>query len=143
MALRVLKLHPDAHLPSRATAGSAGFDLNASHATVIPAGNWSIVLTGIAIELPPKTYGRIAPRSGIALKHGIDVGGGVIDRDYRGEIKIILFNHGKRDFPIQAGHRVAQLIIERAETPSVVVVESLDQTDRLGGFGSTGRASIN
>jgi dUTP pyrophosphatase len=83
--------------------------------------------------------GRIAPRSGLAAKHSIDTGAGVIDADYRGPLKVILFNFGDADFAIKQGDRIAQLIIERIYTPNVVVVEKLAETVRgEGGFGSTG-----
>ncbi|KAJ4462004.1 putative deoxyuridine 5'-triphosphate nucleotidohydrolase [Paratrimastix pyriformis] len=80
---------------------------------VVPPRGRLLVPTGIAIALPPETYGRIASRSGLALKNGIDVGAGVIDGDYRGEIKVLLFNHSDEPFPIAAGSRIAQLICER------------------------------
>lgn len=80
-----------------------------------------------------------APRSGLAWKHFIDVGAGVIDEDYRGNVGVILFNHGEVDFPVKRGDRIAQLVLEKISTPEVVEVESLDETDRAaGGFGSTG-----
>jgi dUTP pyrophosphatase len=83
--------------------------------------------------------GRVAPRSGLAAKHSIDTGAGVIDADYRGEVKVILFNFSEVDFAIKIGDRIAQLIIERIYTPDVAVVEKLDESVRgAGGFGSTG-----
>jgi len=83
--------------------------------------------------------GRVAPRSGLAAKHSINTGAGVIDADYRGEVKVILFNHSDNDFTIKEGDRIAQLVIERIYTPEVVVVEKLEATVRgAGGFGSTG-----
>jgi len=85
------------------------------------------------------TDGRVAPRSGLAAKHSIDTGAGVIDADYRGEVKVILFNLSDNDFAIKEGDRIAQLIIERIYTPDVVVVEKLEESVRgAGGFGSTG-----
>jgi len=91
------------------------------------------------MAIPVGCYGRIAPRSGLAFKSSIDVGAGVIDPDYRGEVKVLLFNLGNCDFKAEAGTRIAQLIIERCETPPVVEVDSLDDTERgAGGFGSTG-----
>jgi dUTP pyrophosphatase len=87
------------------------------------------------------TDGRIAPRSGLASKHHIDVGAGVIDADYRGQVKILLFNFGTTDFEIKEGDRVAQLILERIYTPEVVEVQELEESVRgAGGFGSTGSA---
>ena len=91
------------------------------------------------MEIPAGCYGRVAPRSGLALRFGIDVGAGVVDGDYRGEVKILLFNHGDAAFPFKSGDRVAQLIIERVNLCSAVEVPSLSSTDRGdGGFGSTG-----
>jgi dUTP pyrophosphatase len=89
MALFVSRLSPGALTPSRATPGSVGYDLSACSATIVPAKNRALVPTGLAIAVPPNTYGRIAPRSGLALKHGIDVGAGVVDSDYRGEVKVL------------------------------------------------------
>ena len=84
-----------------------------------------------------------APRSGLAWKNFIDTGAGVIDADYRGEVKVLLFNHNEEDFNVKVGDRVAQLILEKIETPEVVAVEDLDASDRgAGGFGSTGVAKV-
>jgi dUTP pyrophosphatase len=100
-----------------------------------------------AFSLPPllplltqlPVDGRIAPRSGLASKHHIDTGAGVIDADYRGEVKVLLFNHAEKDFEIRVGDRVAQLVLERIYTPEVQVVEELEESVRgAGGFGSTG-----
>jgi len=100
------------------------------------------VSTGIALEIPGDcSYGRIAPRSGLAVKHGIQVGAGVVDADYRGEVKVLLFNHGSDTFSATAGDRIAQLIIERCKMPDVTVVtdRALSATERgTSGFGSTG-----
>ena len=83
--------------------------------------------------------GRIAPRSGLAVKHFIDTGAGVIDADYRGQVKVLLFNHSEADFEVKEGDRIAQLVLERIWTPEVVVVEELEESVRgVGGFGSTG-----
>ncbi|CAI5973542.1 unnamed protein product [Closterium sp. NIES-65] len=99
----------------------------------------ALVKTDLAVAIPLGTYARVAPRSGLALKHSINVGGGVVDYDYRGNVGVILFNHSDNDFPVKAGDRVAQLILERIVTPDVVEVEELDETTRgAGGFGSTG-----
>jgi dUTP pyrophosphatase len=107
--------------------------------TVIPAKGKAMVDTGIAIAVPEGTYGRVAPRSGLASKHFIDTGAGVIDADYRGEVKVLLFNHSEVDFPVKEGDRIAQLVLERIYTPEVTVVEELEESVRgAGGFGSTG-----
>ena len=98
-----------------------------------------LVHTDLAVAIPHGYYGRVAPRSGLALKKHIDVGAGVIDSDYRGPLGVVLFNHGEADFEVQPGDRIAQLIITAIATPEVVAVENLDDTERgAGGFGSTG-----
>lgn len=90
--------------------------------------------------MPSGTYGRVAPRSGLAAKSGIDVGAGVIDADYRGELKVVLFNHSDENVDIKPGDRIAQLVLERIARPSVADVADLDDTERAsGGFGSTGQ----
>lgn len=120
---------------------AAGYDVCAAIDAVVPSGGGrAMVPTGLKIAAPPGTYVRIAPRSGLAWKLGIATMAGVIDRDYRGEIQVVLINHGSADFQIGAGDRVAQLIFEKIETPVLVSVPSLDDTSRgQGGFGSTGK----
>ncbi|SAM82407.1 probable dUTP pyrophosphatase [Ustilago bromivora] len=131
--------HPLAKLPTRGSALAAGYDLYASERVVLPRGGRKVVQTGICLAIPTGHYGRVAPRSGLASKHGIDVGAGVIDEDYRGLLGVLLFNLGDADFTINEGDRIAQLIIEKISTPKVQQVESLDETLRgEGGFGSTG-----
>lgn len=138
-ALLVKKLVAHAVAPMRATAFSAGYDISSAEDAVIPPKARLAVSTGIAIGLPEGTYGRIAPRSGLAYKFGIDVFAGVIDADYTGEVKAILYNSGDQHFFIKTGDRIAQLIIEKIETPDVAVVLEIDDTARgAGGFGSTG-----
>ncbi|KAM0692560.1 hypothetical protein Q7P36_007114 [Cladosporium allicinum] len=138
-ALQIKLLSPTARAPTRGSAYAAGYDLYASKATTIPARGKVLVDTDISIAVPAGTYGRVAPRSGLASKHSIDVGAGVIDADYRGPVKVLLFNLGDSDFKVEVGERVAQLIVERIYTPEVVVVEELEETVRgVGGFGSTG-----
>lgn len=139
-SLRVKKLSEHATVPARASAAAAGYDLSSAEDTVIPARGKGLAKTDIAIAVPAGTYGRVAPRSGLALKKGIDVGAGVIDADYRGNVGVILFNHGDEPFEIKRGDRIAQLILERIVTPDVDLVDDLDATDRgAGGFGSTGQ----
>ncbi|PWY95705.1 dUTP diphosphatase [Aspergillus sclerotioniger CBS 115572] len=137
--LQVKKLTPTGRAPTRGSAFAAGYDMYSSKETVVPAKGKVLVDTGIAIAVPEGTYGRIAPRSGLASKHFIDTGAGVIDADYRGEVKVLLFNFSDVDFTIKEGDRVAQLVLERIYTPEVVVVEELAESVRgAGGFGSTG-----
>ena len=140
-SLKIKKLSPDAIIPTRGSTGAVGYDLYSVDDVTIPASllRFNMVKTGIAIQLPEGTYGRVAPRSGLTCRNQINVGAGVIDRDYTGEIIVCLFNNGMMNFDIKKGDRIAQLIIERCETPEVEEVEELDTTDRgEGGFGSTG-----
>jgi dUTP pyrophosphatase len=110
MKLLIKKLSPDAIVPTRASPGSVGYDLYSTETMSIGAHERGIVSTGIATTIPMGVYGRIAPRSGLAVKHGIQTGAGVIDPDYTGELKVILFNHGTEKFDIKQGDRIAQLI---------------------------------
>ncbi|OAA49393.1 DeoxyUTP pyrophosphatase, dUTPase subfamily [Metarhizium rileyi] len=137
--LQVKKLSDKARLPTRGSAFAAGYDIYAAKDTIVPARGKVLVDTDISIAVPAGTYGRIAPRSGLASKHFIDTGAGVIDADYRGQVKVLLFNHAEADFEIKEGDRVAQLVIERIYTPEVVEVHELQESVRgAGGFGSTG-----
>lgn len=139
LKLFVQKLSPNAVLPTRGTPQAAGYDLSSAHDTVVPARGKAIVKTDLSMKVPEGTYGRIAPRSGLAWKHHIDVGAGVIDADYRGAVGVVLFNHGDKDLVIAQGDRIAQLVLEKIAIAEVVEVESLDATERgAGGFGSTG-----
>lgn len=139
MSFLVKVLNVNAKIPSRGSDKAAGYDLSSSEEVIVPARGRKMVKTGIAISVPAGHYGRVAPRSGITLKNGIDVGAGVIDEDYRGEVCVILFNHSNEDFVVNMGDRIAQLILERISTPDVEVVNSLESTERgNGGFGSTG-----
>ncbi|PSS27880.1 hypothetical protein M430DRAFT_24271 [Amorphotheca resinae ATCC 22711] len=137
--LLIKKLSEKGRLPTRGSAFAAGYDLYAARDTVVPARGKVLVDTDISMAVPAGTYGRIAPRSGLASKHMIDTGAGVIDADYRGQVKVLLFNHGEADFEVKEGDRVAQLVLERIYTPEVVEVEELEESVRgAGGFGSTG-----
>lgn len=139
-SLGVKKFVKNAKLPVRGSNGAVGYDLHAIVSGIIEPGKKDMVPTGIGISLPPGTYGRIAPRSGLAAKHGINVGAGVIDPDYTGELKVILFNHGDKTFEYQEGDRIAQLILEKCVVCPVVEVDVLEETTRSeGGFGSTGK----
>lgn len=139
LKLAVKKLSPDAILPKRSSALAVGYDLHAACDSVITKHNKALIKTNLAIKIPDGHYGRMAPRSGLASKHFIDVGAGVIDPDYRGEVFVLLFNHNDQDFYVKAGDRIAQLIIEKCSLPLVEEVNELDQTERgEGAFGSTG-----
>jgi len=139
MSLGVKKLTNNAILPTRGSSGAVGYDIYSTDNVTIPPTHRALVGTGIAILLPEGVYGRVAPRSGLAVKHGIQVGAGVIDPDYTGEVKVVLFNHGDREFVIKEGDRIAQLVLERCDTPEVWEIDNLEETLRgSGGFGSTG-----
>nr|CAX70645.1 dUTP pyrophosphatase [Schistosoma japonicum] len=137
--LKYKKLSDRAATPTRGSDFAAGYDLYAAHeATILPGGR-GLIKTDLQIELPEGCYGRVAPRSGLALKNGIDVGAGVIDRDYRGNLGVILFNFGEQEFKVKKNDRIAQLICERVFCPELVECESLEETERgLNGYGSTG-----
>ena len=135
------KVSDNAIIPSKGSSGAAGFDLHAVTDTVIFSGSRGLVKTGIALQIPNDCYARVAPRSGLTFKHGINVGAGVIDCDYRAEIGVILFNHSNDDFVVNQGDRIAQLIFEKIYTcvPEEVEYSELSDTQRgVGGFGSTG-----
>ena len=137
MKIRIKRLVPQATIPTR-----AGYDLYASSSIRIDGKCRGIVNTGISISIPEGYYGRVAPRSGLAIKSGIDVLAGVIDSGYRGEVGVVLQNLGLMDFNCEEGDRVAQLIIEKChdiEWQEVDEVGDLDDSDRgEGGFGSSG-----
>ena len=137
--LRFLRLSPSAVLPTRASKHAAGVDLYSVENVQIDSGKRAAVKTGLSVAIPRGSYGRIAPRSGLALKDGIDVLAGVIDADYRGELICIMINHGEKPFSVSDGDRIAQLIIEKITTPIPEWASELDSTLRdSGGFGSTG-----
>lgn len=139
--LEFMRLHAAAKLPTRGSLYSAGLDLYAIERLSIPAHARAGVRTGLAVSIPQGFYGRVAPRSGLAVKHGLDVLAGVIDSDYRGEIICALINHGDEAIEIEAGMRVAQLIIESIATPEPAWGEDLSETARgARGFGSTGES---
>jgi len=133
-------------LPTYATEQSAGMDLSAAleEAIEIGPGERALIPTGLSIALPAGYEAQIRPRSGLAINHGVTVlnSPGTIDADYRGEIKVILINHGQESFTVERGLRIAQMVVERYETVGWEVVETLEETDRgEGGFGSTGTGS--
>ncbi len=128
-------------LPAYATDGAAGMDVVSAEDVMIAPGARHAVATGLAMAIPEGFEIQVRPRSGLALKHGITVPNtpGTIDSDYRGELKVILINHGAEEFAIQRGDRVAQLVLAPVTRASWLQVEALDETARgSGGFGSTG-----
>ena len=140
--LLVTRLTETSRVPTRGSVEAAGDDLYCDdEETRIEPGGRKLVSTGISIEVPSGTYGRIAPRSGLAVKQGIDVGAGVVDKDYRGEVKVLLYNFGDEPFLARRGDRIAQLVLEMIKTPYVAEVtqHAMTSTERgAGGFGSTG-----
>ena len=138
--LLVKKLTENATIPTRGSTFSAGLDLSSAYNIEIAPRGRALVKTDLAFSIPHGTYARIAPRSGLALKNGIDVGGGVCDYDYSGNYGVILFNHSDTPFIIKKGDRIAQLILEKIITEiTVSEVEDLPMFKRgAAGFGSTG-----
>ena len=127
-------------LPEYASPGAAGADLRASEALEIPPGGRAAVPTGLRLAIPPGFVGLIWPRSGLAVRHGIDTLAGVIDSDYRGEVRVVLQNHGREPFRIAPGDRIAQLLVQPVVRAAFAHGDSLADTERgEGGFGSTGR----
>lgn len=140
ITLKFAKLTGQATTPTRGSSLAAGYDLYSAYDYSVPARGKVVAKTDIQIALPEGCYGRVAPRSGLAAKHFIDVGAGVIDQDYRGNVGVVLFNFGNADFAVKKGDRIAQLICERIYLPELEEVKALDDTDRgQGGFGSTGK----
>lgn len=142
--IAVLRL-PHGHglpLPAYATAGAAGMDVVAAEAAVIPPGARHAVATGLALAIPEGWEVQVRPRSGLALRHGVTCLNtpGTIDSDYRGEVKVILVNHGAEPFAVARGERIAQLVPAPVRRATLDEVDALDETARgLNGFGSTGR----
>lgn len=142
--ISVRLLSDDASLPCKKTDGAAGYDISASNNGYVYKNSKTVIGTGVVIEIPKGYYGRIAPRSGLAMRHNLDVLAGVIDSDYRGEIKIMLFNHSDKDFEYSTGDRIAQLIIEKIgdfDLHENYVVNYTLRGERA--FGSTGVSNYN
>ena len=152
VSLKVTRLperDPSVALPARATPQAAGLDLRANldrknreKGIALKPGERKLIMTGLRIELPQDYEGQIRPRSGWALKHGISVlnAPGTIDSDYRGEVGVILINHGEEDFQVVHGDRIAQLVVSKVVSVSIEETTELSQTKRSqGGFGSTGK----
>lgn len=139
MSLQFKLLDDNARLPTRGSEHSAGLDIYCIKRVDIWPNCQAVLPTGLAVAMPHGWYGRIAPRSGLAVKYGVNVHAGVIDADFRGELRIALINHGERMVEFKPGDRIAQLIIERCALLDPVAVDELPDTDRgAGGFGSTG-----
>ena len=137
----MLQVHlrgPNAQLPTRSSALAAGYDLYSAESVSIPPRMRKLISTEVSISVPPGTYGRIAPRSGMSVR-GVDIGAGVIDADYAGEVKVLLINNGEADYEVESGNRIAQLILEKHAIADVCAVEFVQPTERgENGFGSSG-----
>jgi len=133
------RLDPRAILPSRGSVSAAGLDIYVIEELTISPGERCLARTGLAVAIPEGYYGRLAPRSGLATKKGLDTMAGVIDADYRGEIGCLLYNAGNEIIHMPAGSKICQLIIEKIIKPAAVWVDEITDTDRgSSGFGSTG-----
>ena len=157
MEIKYSKLHPDGKEPFRANESDAGYDLFSTEHAILEPFQRKLISTGINIEIPEGFYGRVAPRSGLACKKGIDVMAGVIDSGYRGEIKVLLINLNFEGYNLQPnafeamfgsanrieikpGDRIAQLIIEKCHAVEWKTMETLEESQRgEGGFGSSGQ----
>ena len=127
-------------LPEYSSLGAAGADLYANEALTLAPGERAAVATGLRVEIPAGYAGLVWPRSGLAVRHGIDTLAGVIDSDYRGELRVVLVNHGREPVPIEAGDRIAQCPVQKIERARMVAADTLDATSQgSGGMGSTGR----
>lgn len=140
MKVKIKKLNLDAKLPSYAHPGDAGMDVFAVEATELTPGEIKAVKTGISMEIPDGYAGLIWDKSGIAIKEGLKVMGGVIDSGYRGEIMVGMCNLGKKPYRFEPGHKIAQMLIQKIECPEIDETSELGDTSRGGGgFGSTGK----
>jgi dUTP pyrophosphatase len=141
--LAIRLVHPDAVPPTRARSGDAGYDLRATERVSIPQDGRRLVGTGIAVALPDGVAGLVTPRSGLAIEHGLTLlnAPGLIDPNYRGEIKAILHNTSERRYTVEVGDRIAQLLLVPYWAPELEVVDELSATERgANGFGSSGRS---
>ena len=139
MKIKIKKINPDGKVPTRAKSSDAGYDLYSTVDMPITPTARQLVPPGIAIEIPEGYYGRIAPRSGLAVRAGIDILAGVVDSGYRNEIKVVMINLGEGLVSVNKGDRIAQLIIEKCYDVEWEEVNELSDSDRgEGGFGSSG-----
>lgn len=138
--IQVKLLTENSKAPTRNTPTDAGLDLYASEEVLINGREWKAISAGISISIPDGYYARIAPRSGLAYKYGLDVFAGVVDSGYRGEIKVIIYNAGEKNYLINAGDKIAQLIIEKCYLWNTLIVDELNESSRgERGFGSSGK----
>ena len=139
--VKIKIIHADASIPLQANPGDAGMDLYSIETAEIPSGEAKLIKTGLQIELPKGTEAQIRPRSGLALKHSVTVlnSPGTIDEGYRGEIGVILINHGKEPFLVEKSMRIAQMVIQTVPLVQLIEVDELSQSERgASGFGSSG-----
>ena len=143
LVVPIVRLDPELPLPSRAHPDDAGLDLHARADALLPAGGGrALVPTGVAVAIPRGHMGIVVPRSGLALKHGISLVNtpGIIDAAYRGELQVIMINHDPTsDYQVRRGDRIAQLIVQAIAAVEWTPVDALDDNDRGGGFGHSGR----
>lgn len=140
MIIKFKKLKPEAILPKYAYSGDTGMDIFSAEEYILNPGEWHSFSTSLASEISPGFFIRFAPKSGLAVKHGIDTLAGVIDSSYRGEWMVVLVNHGKEPKEFKIGDKLAQAVLQRFETTEILEVDQLSDTDRgVGGFGSTGK----
>ncbi len=139
MTLKIKKLHPEATMPKYLRTGDAAMDLYACEPKIIQPNQRELISTGIAMAIPQGNVGLIWDRSGMAANHGLKSMGGVIDSNYRGEIKVILHNLTAQPFVVEKGMRIAQMLIQKIEQKEILEVQELDESVRgEKGFGSTG-----
>src|SRR3954468_13101582 len=141
LEVKIKRIHDDALLPMQANLGDAGMDLYSIETALIPSGEARLIQTGLQIELPKGTEAQIRPRSGLALKHSVTVlnSPGTIDEGYRGEIGVILINHGKEKFVVEKSTRIAQMVIQTVPSIQLIEVNELSQSVRgTSGFGASG-----
>ena len=140
--VRITKVHSEAKIPKYAHTADAGCDLTSVEEIILEPGERALTPTGLAISLPEGYAAFLQPRSGLAIKKGISINNtpGLIDSHYRGEIKVILINHGEESVCLEKGERICQMVIQRVEEANFIEVEELDETKRgASGFGSTGK----
>lgn len=141
LKVRVLEGRPDLPLPAYQTAGAAGLDVHSSAAVRLEPGRWAAIPTGLALEIPEGYEVQVRPRSGLAARHGVTVlnAPGTIDADYRGEVQVLLVNHGSAPYDVAVGDRIAQLVLAAVVQAEIEVVGELSASERgLRGFGHTG-----
>ena len=140
--LEIALVHPDAIAPARTRRGDAGYDLRATERVSIPQDGRRLVGTGVAIALPDGVAGLVTPRSGLAIEHGLTLlnAPGLIDPNYRGELRVVMHNSGDHRYTVEIGDRIAQLLLVPYWAPELEVVDELSATERgAAGFGSSGR----